>query len=373
VEAGATAKMKVAAIVTEYRYNSHAEVILGRLLGNMDYQPQVEVVSIYTDQVPANDMSRAAAANRGIPIYPTIRETIRAEHCEGLIDGVVIIGEHGDYPMNELEQMMYPRRRFLEETLAAMDELGLAVPIFSDKHLAYDYDDALWMFSQMKERDIPFLGGSSIPHCNHVPSFDKRSLRTAREILVISSGGLEGYGIHAMEVLQSLAEQREGGESGVRSIRLLRGTGGEAWAAMDRGEWPEDLLLQALKAIPGVIDEHPRLSEPEPALFIVDYIDGVRGYIIQFKRLTEYWGFAFRHGQGQITAALCESDLERPFAHFERLTQMIEAFIISGKEPFPAERILLTTGMICHAMISLYSGTKMNTPRLAISYKVDER
>jgi len=364
-------RKKVAAIVTEYRYNAHADVILGRLLGDLDYEPRIDIVSIYTDQVPANDMSREMAARRGIPICPTIRETIRAEHCPEPIDGVVIIGEHGNYPINERELMMYPRRRFLEETIAALDELGLAVPIFSDKHLSYNYDDAVWMYEAMKTRGIPFFGGSSIPHCDHVPAFDERQLASLKEVLVVSSGGLEGYGIHAMEVLQSLAERRAGGETGVSSIRLLRGTDGEAWAAMDRGEWPEELLHQALRVIPGLPDGRLRELEPDPALFVIEYIDGTKGYIVQFKRLTEYWSFAFRYGDehDEVTAAFCDSDLDRPFRHFERLTGMIEQFIMTGEQPFPAERTLLTTGMIISAMDSLFEGKKLETPKLGIVYR----
>jgi hypothetical protein len=361
-------KKKVAAIVTEYRYNSHAEVIVGRLLGGLNFHPRIEVVSLYTDQVPENDMSRDEAARRGIPICSSIREAVRADHRPEPVDGVILIGEHGEYPVNGKEQMMYPRRRFLEETIAALDELDLKVPIFSDKHLAYDYDDALWMYDQMKIRGIPFMGGSSIPHCDHVPKFDLGNLRDLREIVVVSSGGLEGYGIHAMEVMQSLTERREGGETGVTSIRLLRGTDGEAWAAMDRGEWPEDLLLSALGAIPGLPSVHPREVEPEPALFLIEYRDGTKGYIVQFQRLVEQWSFAFRDRRRQVTAALCDSDLDRPFAHFERLTRMIEDFIIDGRQPFPAERTLLTTGMICSAMDSLQAGKRLETPRLGITY-----
>ncbi len=362
-------RKRVAAIVTEYRHNSHAEVIVGRLLGGLGYRPRVEVVSLYTDQVPANDMSRDEAARRGIPICATIRDAIRADHCSEPIDGVVIIGEHGDYPVNEKEQMMYPRRRFLEETLAALDELDLAVPIFSDKHLACDYDDAVWMYEQMKARGIPFMGGSSIPHCDYVPNFEPQRLHSLREAIVISSGGLEGYGIHAMEVLQSLTERRKGGETGVSAIRLLRGTEAEVWAAMDRGEWPEDLMLQALRAIPGLPEAHPRELEPTPALFAIEYADGTKGWIVQFQRLVEQWSFAFRHDGERVTAALCDSDLDLPFAHFERLTRMIEAFIINGREPFPSERTLLTTGMICAAMDSLFARKRVETPWLHMVYE----
>ncbi|MFK7695047.1 hypothetical protein [Paenibacillus sp. HJGM_3] len=361
-------KIKVAAIVTEYRYNSHADVILGRLLGDFDYRPRVEVVSLYTDQVPDGDMSREAASRHGIPICETIGEAIRAIHTGGPVDAVLLIAEHGDYPHNEKGQILYPRRRFLEETLAALDELSLAVPIFSDKHLAYDYEDALWMYNAMKERGIPFLGGSSIPHADLVPAVDPSRMLSLRDILVIGNGGLESYGFHAMEVLQSIVERRRGGETGVRSVQLFGGEQGEVWAAMDRGEWPEDLLLSALSTYPDLPQVHPRVSEPNPALFVIDYLDGTKGYIIMFKRLHEQWGFAFHDGQGEIAAARCNSDLDRPFKHFERLTSIIEDFFITQVEPFPMERTLLTTGMISFSMDSLYARTKLETPQLHIKY-----
>ncbi|MNI35247.1 hypothetical protein D3C73_892660 [compost metagenome] len=101
-------------------------------------------------------------------------------------------------------------------------------------------------------------------------------------------------------------------------------------------------------------------------------MDGTKGYIIQFKRLLEEWGFAFHHGTNHVTAARCVSDLDRPFAHFERLTRMIEKFIITGKPPFPMERTLLTTGMICFAMDSLHVGHKIETPALHITYHGSE-
>lgn len=364
-----TRRKNVAAIVTEYRYNSHAEIIVGRLLGEFQYEAQVRIVSMYTDQVPTNDMSRAAAKRHGFQIYPTIGDSIRAAHIGELIEGVLIIGEHGDYPINAKRQNEYPRRRFLEETIAALDGLGVAVPIFSDKHLAFDYNDALWMYHALKARAIPFMGGSSIPHANFVPAFNSGKLRTLSEILIIGNGGLESYGFHALEVLQSLAERREGGETGVRAIHLIEGSDGEVWEMMDRGEWPEELLLRALQAYPDVPQVHPRENEPDPALFRIEYKDGTKGYIIQFKRLTELWGFAFRHGQGEITAAVCDMDLDRPFKHFDRLTNLIEDLFITGEQPFPLERTLLTTGMICKAMDSLFFGKKLDTPELGITYK----
>jgi hypothetical protein len=368
--AGEADVKRVAAIVTEYRFNSHADVILGRLLGDFDYRPQVRVVSIYTDQVPENDMSREAAARLSIPICATIREAVRAEHSPHPVDGVVIIGEHGQYPHNEKGQTLYPRRRMLEETLQALDELQRCVPIFLDKHFSYDTNEAFWMYGELKRRGIPFLGGSSIPHVDPVPAYDPAKLHSLTEVLVIShSTLLEAYGFHALEVLQSIAERRAGGETGVRSVQTIAGR--QVWEAMDRGEWPEDLMLRALAAYPAeLVPAHPRVLDPEPILITVDYNDGTRGYVVQFRSLVEQWGFAARNREGEIVAARLNSGLDRPFDHFERLTRMIERMIVTRRAPFPMERTLMTTGLVNAAVDAWYYKRKQETPLLsALSYK----
>ncbi|MGZ9584254.1 hypothetical protein [Paenibacillus marinisediminis] len=361
-------RKRVAAIVTEYRYNSHADVILGRLLGDFDYEPQIEVVSIYTDQVPSSDMSREAASRLGIPIYSTIREAIRNEHGTGPIDGVIIIGEHGAYPLNEKGQMMYPRRRMLEETLIALDELQLIVPIFSDKHLSYDYQDAVWMYTQLKSRGIPFMGGSSIPHTEIVPPLDANKLRSVTEILVLShSTLLEAYGFHALEVLQSLAEQREGGESGVLSVQFMQGP--EVWESMDRQEWPEDLLLQTLQLFPNLPAIHPRLLDSNPILMVINYENGLKGYVIQLEKLVEQWAASFRTKQAETVAVLYNSELDRPFVHFEHFTKKIEELMMSGVPPIPLERTLMTTALTCAVVDAAYYGPSYQSEKINIVYR----
>ncbi len=360
--------VRIAAIVTEYRYNSHADMIVGRLLGDLGYEPKIRVVSLYTDQVPDNDMSREASERLGIPIYRTIREAVRAEHCPEPIDGVVIIGEHGKYPINEKEQMLYPRKRMLEETLNALDELGRIVPIFSDKHFSCDTQEALWMYNELKKRGIPFMGGSSIPHTDPVPAYDQGKLRTLKEILVISHSTLvEAYGFHALEVLQAVAEQRSGGETGVQSVEVLQGA--EVWEAMDRGAWPENLMHHALAAFPGLDAAHPRVPEPNPILMFIHYLDGTQGYVLQFRSLVEQWGFACRNAEGEVIAALQNSGQDRPFHHFERLTRLIEQLMLTRKPPFPMERTLMTTVLTNAVVDAWYDKRKVETPELAIAYQ----
>src|SRR5262245_4844462 len=114
---------RVAAIVTHYTHNSHADVIVSRLLPgyNLDFKPprpNLQLAGLYTDQVPKADMSRKLSERHGFPIFLTIAETLMLGGKELAVDGVLLIGEHGDYPLSDTGQIMYPRRRFFEDTAA---------------------------------------------------------------------------------------------------------------------------------------------------------------------------------------------------------------------------------------------------------------
>src|ERR1700704_3263164 len=74
---------RIAAIVTEYRLNSHADVIVGKYLEGFRQNgqppgPHSTIVSMYTAQKPKNDMSRDMAKKHNVPIYPTIWEALTA-------------------------------------------------------------------------------------------------------------------------------------------------------------------------------------------------------------------------------------------------------------------------------------------------------
>src|SRR5437879_5014625 len=86
-------RKRIAVVTTVYRENSHADVIAGRLIAGYEYngerrKPAVDVVSMYTDQVPANDMSRALASQYGFRIFGTVREALCLGGRTLAVDGV---------------------------------------------------------------------------------------------------------------------------------------------------------------------------------------------------------------------------------------------------------------------------------------------
>src|SRR5947209_3332738 len=160
-------KKKVAAIVTEYRHWSHADVIVGKILEGYNQDggpgPNLKLVSMYVDQFPANDMSRALARKHGFTIYDSIPAALTLGGKELAVDGVLCIGEHGNYPTNAKGQILYPRRRFFQEVAAVFAKLNQSVPVFNDKHLAATWADAKWMYDRARELHVPFMAGSSMP------------------------------------------------------------------------------------------------------------------------------------------------------------------------------------------------------------------
>src|ERR1044071_8880093 len=158
----------VAAIVTIYRHNSHAELIAGRLLrtDTLDEKGKVsplKLVSLYTDQRPTNDLSRRLAATHGFRISDSIEDALTLGTGRLAVDGVLLIAEHGDYPKSPTDSTQYPKRRFWEEILKVFRTDGRVVPVFIDKHLADNWRDAKFIYDTARKLKVPLMAGSSLP------------------------------------------------------------------------------------------------------------------------------------------------------------------------------------------------------------------
>ena len=86
---------KVAAVVTEYRRWSRADVILRNLLGGYPdgTKPDLELVALYTDQVPKGDMSRTLEKKHGFKIFPTVADCLTLGGKSLAVDAVLYLDQ----------------------------------------------------------------------------------------------------------------------------------------------------------------------------------------------------------------------------------------------------------------------------------------
>ena len=224
------AKLPIAGVVTVYHKNSHADVIVGKVLDGWAQDgglgPDLKLVSLYVDQVGDNDLSVPLAKKHGFLTAKTIHEALTLGSDSLAVAGVLSVGEHGKYPsVPGTDQVMYPRRRFFDEIVATFKQCQKVVPVFSDKHLSYAWSDAKHMFDTSRELRIPFMAGSSVPVMWRNPSATIPIGSEVNEAIALGYGGLEHYGFHSLEGMQCLMERRKGGETGVKSVQSVQGDG----------------------------------------------------------------------------------------------------------------------------------------------------
>ena len=365
-------RLRVAAIITIYHPKSHADVIVSKFLKGMSTDegfltPEIDIVSIYLDHALENDIGVGLAKEFDVPIYPSIRRALHAGAKELNVDAVLLIGEHGDYPWNERGRHMYPRRYFFEQIAGVFSESGRSVPVFNDKHFAYDFKDAQWMWDRAQELNIPLMAGSSLPLSWRSPFIEYEKGTQVEEALSIGYGGIEAYGYHALETMQCMVERRPGGEKGVVSVQCLEGDA--VWKAGDEGLWSRELADAAVAAIANKPDGPMQEHAKDPAVFLIEYADGLKGATLMLNGYVSEFAYAARV-DGQVHGIEFYLQNDGPFAHFSYLCQNVQRFFASGKAPYTPERTLLTTGLIDAAMISRYEDHRVvETPYLDIAYQ----
>lgn len=390
VRAAADAKRpRVAAIFTVLRFRSHAYNILENFLGPYYFNgelidPGVDVVSFYADQFPDDDMAREVSQRFNIPLYPSIERALCVGSQRLNVDAVLVIGEHGDYPYNARGQHLYPRKQFFDEAVAVMRRSNRFVPLFNDKHLSYRWDWAQEMFDTARQHQMPLLAGSSVPLAQRIPPLDLPAGAHIEEAVSIHGGGLEVYDFHALEVLQSLLESRHGGETGVARVELLHGEKLEQ--ARAAGRWSPPLLDAAMAAEKAMqVSRQPRPDSGAvavraareapsglqgPHAISIEYRDGTRATVFKVGSSADRWNFACRlRGEEQPRATAYFNSPWGNRGLFKALSHAIQHLFIHGQEPYPAERTLLTTGMVEAAMQSFETGQPIETPHLQIGYQ----
>ena len=369
---------RVAVVTTVWRHNAHADVIGSRLVqsntldGKGEF-PKLKLVSAYVDQFPANDMSRPLAEKHGFKIYDTVAGALTLGGDKLAVDGVLLICEHGDYPRSESGSIQHPKRRLFGEIIKVFETSGRVVPVFSDKHLEDDWQDIAWFYGEAKRLKIPLMAGSSLPTLWRMPKADVERGRELKEIVGVGYGPLDAYGFHALEMVQCLVERRKGGETGVKRVRCLEGAA--VWEAGQNGTYDRKLLgaaLARLKEKPLPIGKRIEDLVKNPALYVIEYHDGLKASIVMANDFAHEFSVAWRDGDGHEESTLFWLQDGRPYMHFTYLLKGAEQMIHTGQPTWPVERTLLTSGLLDALLNSRkQAGAAVETPHLNIAYRSD--
>ena len=381
---------RLAIVTTEWRFGSHAwhmgeRFLVGYPINGHWHQPPFDVVSAYVDQFPEADLSRQRAEEFGFRIYPTIAEALRCGGSKLAVDAVLIIGEHGDYPLNEYGQKKYPRYEFFKQTTDVFRKDGRAVPVFNDKHLSWKWDWAKEMVDLSRELKFGFSAGSSLPVTWRMPSIDLPFDAEVTEMMCVAMGAMDIYDFHALEVIQCMAERRKGGETGVSAVQGLRGD--SVWNAMAAGDWSkggwdpalfESCLSRSQTLVQPKTFSHRYPTEAqirewvkEPIAYRIEYTDGTKATMLLLNGLVGDFNFAARlKGQAEPLSTLFYLPANPNVAYSAPLMSKAEETFLTGKSPCPIERTLLTSGLVEACVRSLGTGQKrLETPHLAVRYQ----
>src|SRR6476620_11388779 len=213
------ARPKLAAICTTYFKYSHAQHIVDRFLegygwNGTHHHPAMDLVSLYIDQIGANDVSKSRLQQfPSMKLYPSIAEALTLGGSRLAVDGVILVGEHGRYPRN-------------------------------DKHLSGNWEWAKEMYDTSRRMGFPLMAGSSLPVTWRTPSIEMPLGARIREAMCVCYGGVDSYDFHGLETLQCMVERRKGGETGVKWVQAYRGE--NFWKAYQDAVWPKDLVEASL-------------------------------------------------------------------------------------------------------------------------------
>ena len=180
-----------------------------------------------------------------------------------------------------------------------------------------------------------------------------------------------------------MPERRKGGESGVATMHALRGDA--VWQALEAGSWSEGgfsprlfeaCLSRSQTLAQDAVTSH-RYPTPaqmreyckDPIAYRFEYRDGLKGTMLLLNGLVDDFTFAAQiKGQKEPLSTLFYLPPNPNVTYSAALMSKAEEMFLTGKAPYPAERTLLTSGLVQAGLRSLHEGRQMETPHLAVKY-----
>ncbi|MFN0166114.1 MAG: hypothetical protein ACKV22_06755, partial [Bryobacteraceae bacterium] len=273
---GAPRRTRIAAIITVYFRNSHADVFIGNFLRGYHWEgkhhdSELEIAAAYLEQTPSTDIGLAELSKYHVPRKPTVREAI----VPG-VRGVALIGEHGDYPLNAKGQKLYPRYELMEKIVRTFRETGHVAPVFVDKHFSTEWKKARQMFDWSRELRFPLIAGTSITLTWRRPALELDLETPIKRAVGYWYGDKEAYGYHGIETFQSMVERRKGGETGLAWVQSIDGP--EVWKWTAANPWALNLLEEAMRNDDS-LTPLPLEEVKDPMLFLLGYRSGLVGVL----------------------------------------------------------------------------------------------
>jgi len=379
---------RIAIIATIFRLQSHAQHIGDRFIVGYPFagewhKPNTQVVSLYVDQKPANDLSGDRAKEFGFTVYPTIAEALCCGGSKLAVDAVLIIGEHGEYPRNEKGQILYPRYEFFQQVAKVFETGERSVPVYNDKNLSYSFEKARTMRDTARRLKFPMLAGSSLPVTWRLPDLELPLGCEIDDALMVGAGGSDAMDYHALEAMQCMLERRKGGESGVKSVQLIEGEA--VWKAGEEGRWSKELLRSALSRsdnLKGLTVTDGRTQDmvgtgvlpglvKNPWAYFIEYRDGTKATLLMLTDAVNDFTFAVKlKGKAGIQATQFFLSPDPNVTYSACLANKIEQMIETGVAPYPVERTLLVSGILESCLDSRVKGhARLDTPHLSVTYR----
>ena len=388
---------KIAAITTVYHKYSHTQHIVDRFLegygwNGRHHRPEMDLVSLYVDQVAPDPEASSPDLSRDreerfsqLTIYPTVADALTLGGSDLAVDGVLLIGEHGNYARNEKGQHLYPRYELFKQIVSVYRTTGKTAPIFNDKHLSWNWDWCQEMYDISQELGFAFMAGSSLPVTWRPPSLEMPLGAEVEEAVCVCYGGVDSYDFHGLETLQCMVERRKGGETGVKWVQAYRDE--KFWEAHAAGVWSRELFEACLcrshtlaPARPGFNNPFPTINDlkqlvESPVAYQYEHNDGLLSTMVLMSGLVQDFNFAARL-KGRHEPLSTQMYLPMPPARttlanfFSPLANNAEQMFLTGQATYPLERTLLTSGLVIGGVDSLHQDQiRIETPHLNIAYQ----
>lgn len=338
------------------------------------HRPTVSEVSAYLMLTDESDFGRRTI-DFGLKIAPT------AEQAAADADAVIIASRKPGSMAND---------RLLE---IALERASQGSACFVHGALSSSLERGRTLLRLAESRGIHLLAGTPWGVTWRLPETDLPAATPLAEALIVvqrhssgsggSQGSLPGAELDALEGLLPIIERRQGGESGVRSLRLLEGP--EVWRAGDKKLWSWKLLAAALSRSNSpqgdpVLDGRtqdilglglvPKLAR-NPVAWLLEHRDGLRSALLVLDGVVADHNFALGTRDGRVLSAQLFRAPPPADHHFSRLVAVLEDFFQTGRPPWPVQRNLLIAGLLeTFRHPASHSGKTIATPGLDLAYAI---